>query len=87
MQILTHIYNRKRNIFCRAKLEGIALFFFKGDAMYDFNFCMKQECKVCSKKIECEKSDRINGIKKVKNTKHKKHKKNANIKDGVTYEL
>ena len=55
--------------------------------MYDFNFCMKQECKVCSKKLECEKGDRIDGIKKVKNTKHKKHKKNANIKDGVTHEL
>lgn len=55
--------------------------------MYDFNFCMKQECKVCSKKLECEKSDRINGVKKVKNTKHKNRNKKANIKDGVTYEL
>lgn len=45
--------------------------------MYDFEYCMKQECKVYIKKVECEKNDRTDEIKKVKNTKHKKCKKKS----------
>ena len=28
-----------------------------GGTMYDFEYCMKQECKVCSKQVECERGE------------------------------
>ena len=33
--------------------------------MYDFEYCMKQECKVCSKKLECEREEKNKAKKKV----------------------